>query len=61
MEVNEILDEVKKNDYQIIMTEKDYFKFNNFEIKNINYLKVSLKINDEESFVKAINNYVKTN
>lgn len=61
MEVNEILDEVKKNDYQIIMTEKDYFKFNNFEIKNINYLKVSLKINDEDSFVKAINNYVKTN
>ena len=43
------------------MTEKDYFKFNNFEIKNINYLKVSLKINDEDSFVKAINNYVKTN
>ena len=61
MEVNEILDEVKKNDYQIIMTEKDYFKFNNFEIKNINYLKVSLKINDEDSFVKEINNYFKKN
>ena len=30
------------------MTEKDYFKINNFNLKNINYLKVSLEINKKE-------------
>ena len=30
--------------YQVIMTEKDYFKIKDFKINNIGYLKVTLEI-----------------
>ena len=36
------------------MTEKDYFKINKFQIKDINYLKVSLEIFEKEKFFKKI-------
>ena len=36
------------------MTEKDYFKVRNFRNIEIDYLKVSLEINDKEKFIKKI-------
>ena len=43
------------------MTEKDYFKIRNFNIDNINYLKVSLEIHEQQNFIKIINDiYNKT-
>ena len=53
-EIKDILDEVKKNDYQIVMTEKDYFKFKHFKSEKIKYLKVSLQIDNHERLIKKI-------
>ena len=36
------------------MTEKDFFKVNNFDINEINYLKVSLEIQNKEKFLNRI-------
>jgi tetraacyldisaccharide 4'-kinase len=54
---NEILDIVKKaenNGYQIVMSEKDYFKIKDFKIDKIAYLTVSLELNEKDKFIKTI-------
>jgi len=44
------------------MTEKDYFKINNYKLEKINYLKVLLEINEKEKLIKKINSlYDKNN
>ena len=50
----DILKEAEKNNLQIIMTEKDYFKIKDFNIDNIKYLKISLKIDQKEKFIKLL-------
>ncbi len=44
----------KKNDFQIVMTEKDYYKIKDFSLENIKYLKVKLEIEKEEEFIKNV-------
>jgi tetraacyldisaccharide 4'-kinase len=53
-EIKNIIDEACKNEYEIIMTEKDYFKVKNFNLEKIKYLKVSLEINEKERLFKKI-------
>ena len=36
-EIQAIVEEAKINNYQIIMTEKDYFKINHYNLDKINY------------------------
>ena len=48
IEVENIIKDAELNNYEIIMTEKDYFKINNYKLKKINYLKVSLEIPEKE-------------
>jgi tetraacyldisaccharide 4'-kinase len=50
----DIANEAKDRKYQIIMTEKDYFKIKDFNIDNIKYLKISLKIDQKEKFIKLL-------
>ena len=38
------------------MTEKDYFKFKNFNQKDINYLELSVQIDQREKFFNMIKN-----
>ena len=56
-EIRKIIDEAKIKDYQIITTEKDFFKIKDFEIEKeyVKYLKLSLEINDQEKFLKIVN------
>ena len=49
-----ILREAEMENYQIIMTEKDYYKIVDYNIPNIKFLKVSLKIEKQEELVKKI-------
>ena len=49
-----IIEYAKKNDFQIVMTEKDYFKIKDFSLENIKYLKVKLEIEKEEEFIKNV-------
>ena len=53
-EIENIVEEANKRNQQIIMTEKDYFRIKNFNINNIEYLKVSLIIDKKEKFLQAI-------
>ena len=61
-EIEIIVDKAKKENLQIVMTEKDYFKINNFNINSIGYLKVSLEIeNYQELLRKIVGLYDKNN
>ena len=54
-EMQKILKKAEVKNYQIIMTEKDYFKIEKYKLKNIKYLKILLEINEHEKFLKRIN------
>ena len=53
-EMQKIIDNAKKDNYQLIMTEKDYYKINHFNLQNINYLKVSLEIKGIKKILNRI-------
>ncbi len=53
-EMLKIIKYAKKNDFQIVMTEKDYYKIKDFSLENIKYLKVKLEIEKEEEFIKNV-------
>ena len=53
-EMLKIIEYAKKNDFQIVMTEKDYYKIKDFCLENIKYLKVKLEIEKEEEFIKNV-------
>ena len=45
-----LLMNAENKNYQIIMTEKDYFKIKDFKLRNINYLKVKLEIEKKKIY-----------
>ena len=55
-EIQNIINESKIKNYQIIMTEKDFFKINHFDIDDdeIKYIKLSLVIKEREKFIEAV-------
>lgn len=53
-EISEIIRKSKQEKCQIIMTEKDYYKIVDYNIPNIKFLRVSLKIEKQEELVKKI-------
>ena len=53
-EIKDILNEAETNNYQIVMTEKDYFKFKDFKSEKIKYLKVSLQIENHARLLEKI-------
>ena len=55
IEIQNILNEAENSNYQIIMTEKDYYKINHYKLKKINYLKVSLEIDNKQKLLDKIN------
>ena len=50
-----IVEEATNKNYQIITTEKDYFKIKSFNIDEIEYLRVSLEIKEKDKIIKKIN------
>ncbi len=53
-EIQNIVNEAERKNYQIIMTEKDYFKIKDYKIDKVNYLKVLLKIKNKDNLLKKI-------
>jgi tetraacyldisaccharide 4'-kinase len=49
-----IIKEAEKNNYQIIMTEKDYYKIKKFNFTKIKYLKLELEVKDVENLIGNI-------
>jgi tetraacyldisaccharide 4'-kinase len=54
-EIKNIIEEAKIKNFQIITTEKDYFKIKHFNNQDVEYLKVSLEINEKKRFIQKIN------
>ncbi len=52
IEIENIKSKLKSSGYQIITTEKDYFKMKHFDINELNYLKISLEISEKEKFIE---------
>ena len=53
-EMQNIIEEADKKNCQIIMTEKDFFKVNKFNLDKIKYIKISLEIQNREEFFSEI-------
>ena len=53
-----IIKEAKNNNCQVIMTEKDYFKINKYEITGIDFLKVSLEIKGYNKLLDKIKKFL---
>ena len=51
---SKILKEAESKDFQIIMTEKDYFKIDHFNLEKIKYLKILLKVDNQEIFIDEV-------
>ena len=56
-EIKKIVDIAKKEELQIITTEKDYYKIKDFNINEIDYLKVELEIIKKDEFLQKISNF----
>jgi tetraacyldisaccharide 4'-kinase len=57
-QIIKIINEAKKNNCQVIMTEKDYFKINKYEIPGIEFLKVSLEIKGYNKLLDKIKKFL---
>ena len=53
-----MIDLSKKNNYQIITTEKDYYRIKHYGFKNIKYLKIKLKIPQKDKLIKEIQKFL---
>ena len=61
-QIQRIVDEAKRKKYQIVMTEKDYFKIKDYKIDNIKYLKISLRIHNQNKLLNRLKElYAKNN
>ena len=53
-ELVNIIKEANDRNCEVITTEKDYFRLENYGIKNLNYLTVELQIENKEKLIKKI-------
>mgnify|MGYP001276576409 CR=1 FL=1 len=53
-EIVDIIIRAEKNNFEVIMTEKDFFKIKDFNLKKINYLKVELQIEEKRKLLGKI-------
>ncbi len=53
-EIEKIIGEASEKKLIPLTSEKDYFRIKKLDMKNINYIKVRLKINEEDNFLKKI-------
>jgi tetraacyldisaccharide 4'-kinase len=54
IELNKLKDKAKKENFTIVTTEKDFFRLNKIERKNIKFLKIKLEIKDKKNFRKNL-------
>ena len=53
-EIQKIIDKADKQNYQIVMTEKDYYKIKDFNFKMIKYLRIELELQKKDEIIKNI-------
>ena len=60
-EMQDICEKAKKENLQVIMTEKDYFKIKKYNFNEIRYLKISVEIKEKDKFFNKINRLYEKN
>jgi len=53
-EIYDILKQAEEENLKILMTEKDYYKVNQYNFDNINYLQVSLEIHNQKKLIDRL-------
>ena len=53
-EILNIINEARKNGYQVVMTEKDYHRVKDFNFTEIHYIKVKLEIAEKKEFLNKV-------
>ena len=54
IDLKRLKDKAKKENLILVTTEKDFFRLNKIERKNIKFLKIKLEIKDKKSFKKIL-------
>ncbi len=54
-DITDITKKAKEMNAKILTTEKDFIKLSSYETKNIDFLKIELKIIEEQQFIKFLN------
>ena len=57
-DINFIKNRAKKINAEIITTEKDFVKISKFDNKNINFIEIDLKIENEKKLINFIKNKI---
>jgi tetraacyldisaccharide 4'-kinase len=57
-EIKKLKSNAKNEGLTLITTEKDFFRLNKFERKNIKFLKIKLEVNNLKSFKKILNSQI---
>tara|TARA_B100000963_G_scaffold211160_1_gene184017 strand:- start:9963 stop:10889 length:927 start_codon:yes stop_codon:yes gene_type:complete len=58
-ELEDIISEARKNDLEVLTTEKDYERIKNFNFNEIGYATVDLKIENKDKLINLILKYLK--
>ena len=53
-EILNIINDARKNGYQVVMTEKDYHRVKDFNLTEIHYIKVKLEIAEKKEFLNKV-------
>ena len=53
-EILKIINDTRQNNFELITTEKDFYKIKNLNLPQIKYLKLDLVIHEKEKFLKKI-------
>ena len=54
IDLKQLKDKAKENNLTLITTEKDFFRLNKVQRKNINFLKIKLEIKDKKNLKKVL-------
>ena len=57
-DIDKIIRTANKKGVDVITTEKDFFRIKNLNYGNINYLPINVNIDQEETFIKELKNYL---
>ena len=57
-EIEKILSLAKKNNFKIITTEKDFMKINKFNLDNVNFIQLNLRIKNEKQLLDFLKNKI---
>ncbi len=53
-EILNIINDARKNGYQVVMTEKDYYRVKDYNFTEIHYIKIKLEIAEKKEFLNKV-------